>query len=281
MGETSPCQCGTTSCHTDQKCTAKSATDADAKCEYPKNPCKTIDGGSTGNTMGCECGTTMCSADDGKCTAATNTCVVPEQPEIFACDDGAEVTKACKCGSRLPAIGQICKQGTITWPNCVYPNAVAKYGQYCMCGYGILQGVMCSYGQKCLNAGPNVNSCECEASDGVLCVEQVPPSDKCPHDDCAGHTTVWAKGYPINSCVKYNPGRSLKYIIKDGKYGVNYFTGENCETTDSSMKSRETMTPGGCNGDSYIDLTKNANSGTALKTMPIVLMVSILASMFL
>jgi len=269
---TNQCQCGTTSCSKGQKCTA---TDTESKCESPKNPCKTTDGGDTGNTAGCECGKTVCRADKGKCTAASNTCVVPEQPKVDACKDGAEVTKACTCGTRPASIGQTCKDGKATWPACG-SSAIAKYGLRCMCG----TANTCSFGQKCLTSGANKDQCDCQASDDVVCAEKVPPSDKCPLD-CAGHTTVGASGIPYKECIKYTTGKSAKYVIEDGKYGIKYFTGDDCETADSSMKDRETMTPGGCNGDSYVELPKSANSGAALKTMPIVIASSILASMFL
>jgi len=276
---TERCQCGVSSCSPQEKCTAKSATDTGAKCERPKNPCKTTDGGDTGNTAGCECGKTFCTADKGKCTAASNTCVAPEKPKVDACKDGAEVTKACTCGTRPASIGQTCKDGKATWPACG-SSAIAKWGLGCMCGTGDTANT-CSFGQKCLTSGANKDQCDCQASDDVVCTERVPPSDKCPLD-CAGHTTVGASAMPLKECIKTSGG-SAKVVIEDGKYGVKYFTGDDCKTADSSMKDRETMTPGGCNGGTYVELPKSANSGAALKTMPIVIasMVSILASMFL
>jgi hypothetical protein len=171
---TNQCQCGTISCRTGQKCTA---TDTDSKCESPKNPCKTTDGGDTGNTRGCECGKAVCFADKGKCTASADTCVVPEQPKVDACKDGAEVTKACTCGTRgVASIGQTCKDGKATWPACG-SSAIAKLGLFCMCGTGDTAN-QCSFGQKCLTSGANKDQCDCQASDDIICSERVPPSDK-------------------------------------------------------------------------------------------------------
>jgi hypothetical protein len=92
-----------------------------------------------------------------------------------------------------------------------------------------------------------------------------------------------AQAIAYKECNKFFTG-SYKIVVEDGKYGAKYFTDDDCKTADSSMKDRETMTAGGCNGDSYFELPKSANSGAALKTMPIVIGLiasSILASMFL
>lgn len=273
---TEQCECGTTTCYTGTKCTAKSATDAEAKCEAPKNPCKTTDGGDAGNTYGCECGKTMCRADKGKCTASTNTCVVPEQPKVDACKDGAEVTKVCVCGTRPASIGQTCKDGKATWPACGSDTFTGKSSR-CMCGTGDTANT-CSFGQKCLTSGANKDMCDCQPSDTVVCAERVPPSDKCPLD-CAGHTTVRANAFEINECRLQGQGVYIKYVVEGGKYGAKYFSDKDCKTSDSRYSSYETMRSPGCDGNSYVEIPKSASSGTALKTMPIVLMVSILASM--
>jgi hypothetical protein len=148
-----------------------------------------------------------------------------------------------------------------------------------MCGTGDTAN-QCSFGQKCLTSGANKDQCDCQASDDIICSERVPPSDKCPLD-CAGHTTVGAQAIAYKECNKFFTG-SYKIVVEDGKYGAKYFTDDDCKTADSSRKG--TMTAGGCNGDTYVEIPKSANSGGALKTMPIVIGLiasSILASMFL
>jgi len=168
-----------------------------------------------------------------------------------------------------------CKDGKATWPACGSDTFTGKRGTACMCGTGDTANT-CQYGQKCLTSGANKDMCDCQKSDTVICVERVPPSDKCPLD-CAGHTTVGASAFQPNECLQAGDRLYAKYVIEDGGFGAKYFTDKDCKTADSSRTM--TTESAGCNGDSYVEIPKSASSGTALKTMPIVLMVSILASM--
>ena len=130
--------------------------------------------------------------------------------------------------------------------------------------------------------------CECVPGKNIICIEKVPPKDKCPLT-CDGHTPMDAAAFPLNECVSQGSGPFYKVVVDSGNPGLTFYSDSKCTTTmDMSGTSYEflanTLDSPGCTPENqYInvpesDLSGSMSGSTALKvTLPALFVVGLLA----
>jgi hypothetical protein len=215
--------------------------------------------------------------------ASTNTC---KSPTVTACKEDVVVTAACLCtpgaASSEAKIGQTCpstgiNKGDPQWPACSGSDVFKTLNQNCKCA----DKNICSYGQKCTQTGDFKGFCECVLSDDVMCMEKVPPTEKCPKT-CDGHTTMGATAYAIDKCIPNGRGGHTRFTAANNKIKYGTYSDSACKT----MVGKMIELPAGCQDsmNTFWSLSpKNAAGGsTALQVaMPVALVAGLLGFILL
>jgi len=269
------CKCGTESCYYGYTCTGKHA--------------------NVLSLFWIECHVINCLFSSFKFKASTNTCKGPTAPA--ACKEDVAVTAKCTCGGTGPgsteaSIGQTCpstgdNKGKPQWPACSGSDVFKTAGQECKCA----DKDLCQPGQKCTQTGDFKGFCECVASDDVVCVEKVPPSDKCPMT-CDGHTAMDATAYVLGQCSATGlAGYWQMNTAANNVFSKGYYTDSACtakvpaSTVASFDPGAATEWQAGCQSSksTFYSVPKAAASGsTALQvTMPVALVAGLLGSILL